>query len=99
MSWLRRSLAGLQSPRPGFDHGPVPLRFVTKQMAPAQALPQALHVSPASVTPPVLRVSCSYKKDKRAKSGNLKKGINIRILGRMAPIMPPVVFIKFVLSI
>ena len=70
-------------------------------MAPAQALTQARHVPPVSVTPPVRRVSCSCKKDKRAKPGNLQKLIPIRTVGGMARKWPTVVFVfvAFVLPI
>jgi hypothetical protein len=78
--------------------GTSPSEICDEQNDPSTGPPQALHVSPVSVTPPVLHVSCSYK-DKRTNPVNLQKGIPIRILCRVAGTMFSVVFIKFVLPI
>ena len=69
---------------PGFDPGPVDVRFVTDTLALKRGFLRL--ASPVSVFPPVMHENSSsvcnaYLKDKRAKPGNLKKSLLLRVSG------------------
>jgi hypothetical protein len=53
--WLRRLVAGLSPPSPGFDTGSVHVGFVVDKVALGQVFPLILRFSPVSFNPPVLK--------------------------------------------
>jgi hypothetical protein len=55
VSWLRRIVAGLSPPRPGFDPRSVRLRFVVQKVAMWQVSLPVLLFSSVSTIPPVVR--------------------------------------------
>jgi hypothetical protein len=59
--WLRRLVAGLPPPRPGFDPGSVHVGFVVDKVALGQVFPRVLRFSPVNLIPPGLRYLGKWK--------------------------------------
>jgi hypothetical protein len=72
--WLRRLVVGLSPRRPGFDPGPVHVKFVVDKVTLGQVLPRVLRFSPVSFIPPVLHCT-----EKLKKTGNLSLHLHHRV--------------------
>jgi hypothetical protein len=73
--WLRRLVAGLSSPRPGFYSRPDLARFLVNKVALGEVFLRVLRISPVSITPPMLLSHLhlnTYEKDKRTTPGKLQ---------------------------
>jgi len=81
-----RLVAGFSRRRPGFDLGPVHVRFVVAKLALGQGFLRVLRCYPVSIIPPILRThfhlqAALTRKTNRRSLGTFQKAVLSRISG------------------
>jgi hypothetical protein len=82
VTWLRRLATGISPRRLAFPPKLVHVRFLVDKVALVQVFLRTKGVTPVTVIPPVILTCLCYKKDKRAKLGNLSKGDAVSEIGK-----------------